>query len=121
MYRARSLTLAAFIALLAASSVAEGAGAFGEKDAESTVAVNVGDTMNVALPANYRQPTSSSGAVSRIATSGGFPSSAPATATFKATRSGRADLVTVTDAACFHTEPACKMPQRSWVLHVVVK
>jgi hypothetical protein len=57
----------------------------------------------------------------RLSYSGGYPTATDARATFRAVTTGRADVSSVTDAACLHTTPRCEIAQQMWVVHVIVK
>ncbi|MET8160405.1 hypothetical protein ABZT47_28940 [Sphaerisporangium sp. NPDC005289] len=91
-----------------------------EGDSERTVSLRVGDTLVVSLPRNY-QPTKLTGpALSLRQLSGGFPTGQPLTATYSAAQPGTVDVVTMTDDPCLHTTPGCTIPQRQWIVHVLV-
>jgi len=59
-------------------------------------------------------------ALRRVSAVGGYPSSAPARATFVAVTAGKALIRSITDAACLHTKPACEIAQRVWQVSVIV-
>jgi hypothetical protein len=59
-------------------------------------------------------------AVLRTGAGGGYPGKAPARATFRAERPGRAILMAADDAACLHSRPPCKIRQRMWRVVVIV-
>mgnify|MGYP001550436798 CR=1 FL=1 len=87
-----------------------------------TVHLHVGDRLKVRLGTSYRRPKSSRPKVlERLGYSGGYPSSVDARATFKALRTGRADVSSVTDYPCLHTTPRCAIAQQIWTVHVVVR
>jgi len=94
-----------------------------DDDSGATVHLAVGQRLRVRLSQNtYDPPTSSADrVVVRRSSSGGYPSDQPVDATFEAAAAGQADVTTQTDAACFHTEPRCMMPQREWRVTVVVR
>ena len=58
----------------------------------------------------------------RVSASGGYPSSLPARAVFKAVRPGTAKLTSWTDAKCLHLpEPQrCLPPQQLWQVTVII-
>jgi hypothetical protein len=82
----------------------------------------VGQHLRVRLNKDTYDPPESSAdrVVVRRSSSGGYPSDQPVDATFAAVAKGNADVTATTDAACFHTEPRCMMPQREWRVTVVV-
>jgi len=59
-------------------------------------------------------------AVLRTGASGGYPGKAPARATFRAERPGRAILIAADDAACLHSQPPCEIRQRMWQVVVII-
>jgi hypothetical protein len=93
-----------------------------DSDSGSTVTLHLGELLKVHLGNGTWDPPVSSapGVVRRESTTGGYPSSAPAYAMFKALARGSADVTATSDAACFHTDPRCLMPSRQWTVHVVV-
>lgn len=69
----------------------------------------------------YNPPQSDNSAVlARRTTSGGYPRSKPAEATFEAVAAGSAQLSATTDAACLHAQPRCLIAQRTWHVNVIV-
>jgi hypothetical protein len=87
-----------------------------------TVHMHVGDKLKVRLGPSFHSPTSTRPAVlRRIRHAGGYPSSYPATATFKALAKGRAVVNATTDYACRHTTPPCEIAQQAWYVNVVVR
>lgn len=92
-----------------------------ESDFQATVVLSVGQSVEVRLPADYDPPTSSRSAVARALSRGGYPTGQPVQATFRAEHAGRADLTSETDYGCLHTTPRCELPQRIWIVHVVVE
>src|SRR5205085_1992123 len=78
-----------------------------EADGGMTVHVHVGDRIKVRLAnGTWDQPISdNSGIVVRRSSSGGYPSTQPAEATFEVKASGAADLRAQSDAACLHANP----------------
>ena len=69
----------------------------------------------------WDQPAAQGGAVARVTATGGYPTSAPARAVFKAVRPGTARLTSATDAKCLHLPAArCMLPQRIWEVTVIV-
>jgi hypothetical protein len=91
-----------------------------EADSGSTVTVTVGQSIAVALPATYRPVTAAGTALTLLSSSGGFPTGQPLAATYLAVASGTADLRTLTDYPCLHSVPRCTVPQRQWIVHVIV-
>ena len=91
-----------------------------EEDAGTTVTLKVGESVRVVLPAEYHQPEAQGSAVERTASSGGYPSASPATATFVATAAGTAQISSTTDYACLHATPSCSLPQRLWSVQIRV-
>ncbi|MFC4534846.1 hypothetical protein [Sphaerisporangium dianthi] len=86
----------------------------------STVTISVGQSVAVTLPAGYDPITTSGAALTQTSGSGGFPTGHPLAATYLAGTAGTADLRTQTDYACLHTVPRCTVPQRRWLVHVIV-
>jgi hypothetical protein len=100
-------------------------------DYQATIALRVGDVLVVSLPAEYRPPSvssttypppppGSSTALTALGVTGGYPTGQPLVARYSAAATGTADVTTMTDYACLHTTPPCTVPQRLWVVHVVV-
>ena len=56
-----------------------------------------------------------------LGASGGYPSKAPARASYRAVRAGTAEIISGTDARCLHTKPPCEIAQRLWRVTVVVR
>lgn len=95
----------------------------GNDDSGRTITVAVGTVIRVRLRpelGNYLPPTSSTSAVRRESSRGGYPSDDPVDAIFTAVAPGRTDLTSTTDAQCLHSQPACMIPQKQWVVHIVV-
>ncbi|TMK50954.1 MAG: hypothetical protein E6G59_09325 [Actinobacteria bacterium] len=76
--------------------------------------------MKVSLPSEYVPPTAQGDVLTRVSSSGGYPTGQRVDATFHAEKSGRTDITSSTDYACLHTTPMCGIPQRLWMVHVVV-
>lgn len=95
-----------------------------EDNSGQTISLHVGQSVDVQLPGGasggYRQPTSTSTVLARVAATGGYPTDQPARARFVATCRGTAYLTSTTDFTCLHTRPACLSPQREWLVHVAV-
>lgn len=93
-------------------------------DNGATVRLGVGQRLHVVLSVRGEQqwdrPASSGPAVHLVAATGGYPTRQPADAVFLAVRAGRASVSSVTDYACLHTRPACKIAQRVWAIRVIV-
>jgi hypothetical protein len=51
---------------------------------------------------------------------GGYPSAAPARASYRARRPGTTEIVSATDAPCLHAHPRCQIVQLLWRVTVVV-
>lgn len=105
-----------------ASSIPPGPGDVnvGEADSRTTVNLVVGQTLGVALPANYKPFTSPDPALSLLSSRGGYPSGQPLSELFRAVGTGSLDLSTATDAPCLHTTPPCAIPVHLWTVHVNV-
>jgi hypothetical protein len=91
-----------------------------ETSSESTVTVTVGQAIAVNLPAAYRPVTVTGFALTALSSSGGFPSGQPLSAAYLAVAPGNSDLRTLTDYPCLHNVPRCTVPQRQWIVHVIV-
>ncbi len=91
-----------------------------ESDSGATIKLKVGDVVKVSLPSEYVQPTAQGDVLTRVSSSGGYPTGQPVDATFHAEKSGRTDITSSTDYACLHTTPMCGIAQRLWMVHVVV-
>lgn len=61
------------------------------------------------------------GVLRQLAASGGYPSMAPARASYRAVRAGTAAILSGTNARCLHSHPPCAIPQRLWRVTVVVR
>lgn len=81
----------------------------------------MGESVRVILPAEFVVPRAEGDAVTRTVAAGGYPSGTEATATFIASRLGRAELVTMTDYACLHSTPRCALPQQIWRVQLVIR
>jgi len=98
-----------------------------EADSELTIVLPAGHKITVVLGPSgmvmpWDRPVAQGGAVVRVSTSGGYPSSLPARAVFKAVRPGTARLTSWTDAKCLHLPEAqrCLPPQQIWEVTVIV-
>ena len=96
-----------------------------EASSGRTLRVRVGQRVVVELPGGsvggYVVPRSSDEqVVPRRSSSGGYPSDAPARASFEAAQRGEADLSATTDFGCLHTQPRCLPAQKQWLVHLVV-
>ena len=93
-----------------------------DADSGRTISLAIGERLRVQLTTGtWDPPTSSSAAVVvRSSSSGGYPTGAPVDALFSALGSGSAAVTAYSDAACFHSQPACMMPGRQWKVRVVV-
>lgn len=94
-----------------------------DDDSGTTVRLALGQRLRVRLSRDTWDPpvSSADGVAVRRSSSGGYPSDQPVDATFEAVGKGSADVTATSDAACFHTEPRCMMPQRQWSVHVTVR
>lgn len=93
-------------------------------DDGATIRLRVGQEVTVVLGAGglmWDLPSASGGAVSRISASGGYPSTQPARAVFRAVRLGTSALGSLTDARCLHSSPRCEIAQRVWRVFVIVQ
>jgi hypothetical protein len=61
------------------------------------------------------------GVLRQLSASGGYPSKAPARASYRAVRVGTAKIISGTNARCLHTHPPCEIAQRLWRVTVVVR
>jgi hypothetical protein len=59
-------------------------------------------------------------AMRQLSVSGGYPSKAPARASYRAVRAGTAEIIASTNARCLHTHPPCEIVQRLWRVTVDV-
>lgn len=94
-----------------------------EADRGATIWLRIGQRLRVVLGGHGEQwvtPASDGPAVRRTAASGGYPTGQAADAVFLAVRVGTASVNSMTDYACLHAQPPCKIPQRTWALRVVV-
>ena len=91
-----------------------------ESDSGATIRLKVGDPITVSLPSEYDPPNAQSNVMTRVSSTGGYPTGKALEATFRADKVGRTDITSTTDYACLHAQPMCMIPQREWVVHVVV-
>jgi hypothetical protein len=91
-----------------------------ESDSGATIRLKVGEIVKVSLPSEYDKPNAQSDVISRVSSTGGYPTGKPLDATFRAERVGRTDMTSTTDYACLHAQPRCMLPQREWIVHVIV-
>ncbi|MFI7426696.1 cellulose binding domain-containing protein [Micromonospora sp. NPDC049836] len=90
-------------------------------DNARTVALRVGDTLEVSLPSMYRPPTvAPSGPLVRSDLTGGYPTGQPLLVRYVAVAAGQADVSTISDGDCLHLPTPCPSPQVKWVVHVTV-
>ena len=92
-------------------------------DNGATIRLSAGQSVTVVLSPHalsWHVPAVTGTAVRRTSASGGYPGRAPAQATFRAERPGRAILSAVDDAACLHRQPACMVPQQLWRVVIIV-
>jgi hypothetical protein len=91
----------------------------------ASVLLRTGQRLRVLLAGHgpheqWDPPVSSGTALRRISAVGGYPTGQPADAVFLATEAGTALVSAITDFACLHATPPCKLPQRGWSVQVVV-
>ena len=91
-----------------------------ESDSGATIQLKVGQLVKVSLPSEYDTPNAQGDVLARVSSTGGYPTGKPLEATFRADKVGRTDITSTTDYACLHTQPMCMIPQREWIVHVVV-
>jgi len=91
-----------------------------ESDSGATIKLKVGEIVKVSLPAEYDPPNAQGNELTRVSSTGGYPSGQRLEAVFRADKSGRTDITSSTDYACLHTTPMCEIAQRLWIVHVVV-
>jgi len=91
-----------------------------ESDSGATIKLKVGDLVRVSLPSEYDPPTAQGSVLTRVSSTGGYPTGQRLEATFRAMSTGRTDITSSTDYACLHTQPMCMIPQRLWIVHVIV-
>ena len=99
-----------------------------QTDSGITIVLPVGHEVTIVLGPSglampWDQPAAQGGAVVRVSSSGGYPSSLPARAVFKAVRPGTARLFSWTDAECLHLPEAqrCLPAQQIWEVTVIVQ
>lgn len=87
-----------------------------------TISMLTGQQVTVVLEpgGQWHRPATSSGALVLVSASGGYPTTMPASAVFRAVRPGTALMTSATDAACLHAKPPCAIPQRGWRVTVIV-
>ena len=69
----------------------------------------------------WDQPVAQGAAVALVSASGGYPTSLPARAVFRAVRAGTARLTSATDAKCLQLSTnRCLPPQQIWEVTVIV-
>jgi len=97
-------------------------------DDDATVVVVPGQVITVVLAGRGMlrwNPTRLAGSVPgtlrQLSATGGYPSTAPARASYRAVRAGTAEIVSGTNARCLHTRPPCAIAQRLWRVTVVVR
>jgi len=94
----------------------------------ATIVVVPGQAINVVLGGQgiltWNRPRlagSGPGVLRQLSASGGYPSKAPARATYRAVRAGTAEIFSGTNARCLHARPPCEIAQRLWRVTVVVR
>jgi hypothetical protein len=106
------------------STGASGRATLTAADNGTTVRIKVGQSVKVMLGSNgmlWDLPAATGNAVRRTSANGGYPTSRPASATFRAIRPGAAVLSSMTDAKCLHAQPRCAIAQRLWSVTVIVR
>jgi hypothetical protein len=98
-----------------------------QSDNEATIVLARGQRIIVVLGGlglpTWDQPLAAgpgAGLLRRVSASGGYPSTAPARATFLAVRQGTSTIRSITDAKCLHTKPMCLIAQQVWQVSVIV-
>ncbi|HLW16132.1 MAG TPA: hypothetical protein VKV69_02065 [Actinomycetota bacterium] len=91
-----------------------------ESDSGATINLRVGEIVTVSLPSEYDTPNAQGDVLARTSSTGGYPTGKPLDAMFGADKVGRTDITSTTDYACLHAQPMCMIPQREWIVHVVV-
>jgi hypothetical protein len=91
-----------------------------ESDSGATIKLKVGELVKVSLPSEYDPPTAQGVVLTRVSSTGGYPTGQRLEATFRAVNTGRTDITSSSDYACLHTQPMCMIPQRLWTVHVIV-
>ena len=91
-----------------------------ESDSGATIRLKVGEIVTVSLPSEYDPPNAQGSVMTRLSSTGGYPTGKPLEATFRADNAGRTDITSTTDYACLHAQPMCMIPQREWIVHVIV-
>src|SRR6266480_3065285 len=71
-----------------------------ESDSGATIKLKVGDLVKVSLPSEYDPPTAQRTVLTRLSSTGGYPTGQRVEATFRADRTGGTDLTSSTDYAC---------------------
>jgi hypothetical protein len=96
-------------------------------DSGATVVLKPGQVITVVLAGQgvlmWDRPRLSApvpGVLRQLSASGGYPARAPARASYRAVRAGRAQIISSTDARCLHAHPACAIAQRLWQVTVIV-
>jgi hypothetical protein len=97
-------------------------------DDGATVTVVPGQVITVVLGGQgmlrWNRPQlagSAPGVLRQLSASGGYPSKAPARASYRAVRAGPAEIFSGSNARCLHTHPPCEIAQRLWRVTVVVR
>jgi hypothetical protein len=91
-----------------------------QADDQSTITLIAGQTLGVSLGPEFLTPTLGGAALTRISTSGGYPTGQPLAALYRAAAPGSVDVTTHSDHACLHTTPPCSVPIRLWIVRVNV-
>ena len=92
----------------------------GQADTQSTITLQVGQTLGVSLSYTYKPLTVSGSALNLTSTSGGYPTGQPLAALLRAVSAGTVTLSTQTDDPCLHTTPPCARPVALWTIRVIV-
>jgi len=97
-------------------------------DDGATVVVRPGQVVTVVLGGqgmlSWNRPRLAGavpGVLRQLSAGGGYPSQAPARASYRAAQVGTAEILSGTNARCLHTQPPCEIAQRLWRVTVVVR
>src|SRR5438034_2437688 len=71
-----------------------------ESDSGATIRLKVGEIVKVSLPSEYDSPIAQGNVMTRLSSTGGYPTGKPLEATFRAENAGRTDITSTTDYAC---------------------
>ena len=91
-----------------------------ETSVGQTVTLKVGQTLGVSLPPSYDPTTLGGTALTRVSTSGGYPTKQRLSELYRAVAAGVVDLQAAPDFDCLHTTPGCTLGPPLWRVRVVV-